>query len=185
MKRLDELPVWSLVCLFIHKDHRGQGMAAGMIAAAMDYAERGLIAPPYLFAFVLGQTGALPATPKNLLFLSESIPNDAHWCVAGHGGHAELVRRELDLAALPRLQVDCLHRYRLAVDDQLRDAAAGDALDVRSADAPILFIPLDGKILVLKVWTKDCVFDGQHHVGRGAFLCGHRRPVAWQRDHAG
>jgi 3-keto-5-aminohexanoate cleavage enzyme len=59
----------------------------GMIANALVYAERGLIKPPFLFSFVLGQIGALPATPKNLLFLSESIPANAHWCVAGHGGH--------------------------------------------------------------------------------------------------
>ncbi|MBN1583497.1 MAG: 3-keto-5-aminohexanoate cleavage protein [Anaerolineae bacterium] len=70
---------------------------AGMIATAMAYARQGLIEPPYLFAFVLGQTGALPATPKNLLFLSESIPPDASWCVAGHGGH------DLDMSALAML----------------------------------------------------------------------------------
>lgn len=59
----------------------------GMIANALALAERGWIDPPYLFAFVLGQEGALPATAKNLLFLSETIPRGSLWCVAGHGGH--------------------------------------------------------------------------------------------------
>jgi 3-keto-5-aminohexanoate cleavage enzyme len=59
----------------------------GMIANTLALADRGLIAPPFLFSFVLGQPGAMPATPKNLLFLSESIPADAVWCAAGHGGH--------------------------------------------------------------------------------------------------
>jgi 3-keto-5-aminohexanoate cleavage enzyme len=59
----------------------------GMIANAMNQVEKGRITPPYLFSFVLGQQGALPATPKNLLFLSESIPAESFWAVAGHGGY--------------------------------------------------------------------------------------------------
>jgi 3-keto-5-aminohexanoate cleavage enzyme len=60
---------------------------AGMIANALALAEQGLLSPPLLFSFVLGQTGAMAATPKNLFFLSESIPPGASWAVAGHGGH--------------------------------------------------------------------------------------------------
>ena len=60
---------------------------AGMIANAVALADKGLLSAPLLFSFVLGQTGALPATPKNLFFLSESIPPTAVWAAAGHGGH--------------------------------------------------------------------------------------------------
>jgi 3-keto-5-aminohexanoate cleavage enzyme len=60
---------------------------AGMIANTLALADQGLISPPLLFSFVLGQPGAMSATPKNLLFLSESIPADAAWSAAGHGGH--------------------------------------------------------------------------------------------------
>lgn len=59
---------------------------AGMIANAVALAEAGWIAAPLLFGFVLGQRGALPATPKNLLFLSETIPAGSLWGVVGHGG---------------------------------------------------------------------------------------------------
>ena len=59
----------------------------GMISNVIPYINDGLIQPPYLFGFVLGQQGALPATPKNLLFLSESLPANSHWSVVGHGGH--------------------------------------------------------------------------------------------------
>ncbi|MFH1086833.1 MAG: 3-keto-5-aminohexanoate cleavage protein [Chloroflexota bacterium] len=59
---------------------------AGMIANTMRLAERGWIAAPMLFSFVLGQPGALPATPNNLLFVSESLPAGSVWGVAGHGG---------------------------------------------------------------------------------------------------
>jgi 3-keto-5-aminohexanoate cleavage enzyme len=59
----------------------------GMIANAMRYAEQGLIEKPYLFSFVLGQVGALPATAKNLLHLAETVPPGSIWGVLGHGGH--------------------------------------------------------------------------------------------------
>jgi 3-keto-5-aminohexanoate cleavage enzyme len=60
---------------------------AGMIASSMALAEEGWIGLPYLFSFVLGQTGALPANAKNLLFLSETVPAGSLWSAAGHGGH--------------------------------------------------------------------------------------------------
>jgi 3-keto-5-aminohexanoate cleavage enzyme len=59
----------------------------GMIANSLELAREGWIEPPFLFTFVLGQRGAMPATPRNLLFLSETIPDGSLWCVAGHGGH--------------------------------------------------------------------------------------------------
>jgi GNAT superfamily N-acetyltransferase len=37
LRRIDELPVWSIVCLFIHKDHRGQGISLQMIRGAKEY----------------------------------------------------------------------------------------------------------------------------------------------------
>jgi len=58
----------------------------GMIANALRLAEQGWIRPPSLFTFALGQAGAMPATPKNLLYLSEIIPAGAMWGVIGHGG---------------------------------------------------------------------------------------------------
>lgn len=60
---------------------------AGMITNALRLVEQGWIEAPFLFAFVLGQVGAMPASPKNLLFLSESVPVGSMWTVVGHGGH--------------------------------------------------------------------------------------------------
>ena len=60
---------------------------AGMVANTLRLMDRGWITAPLFFTFVLGQEGAMPATPKNLLFLSEFIPTGSLWCVAGHGGH--------------------------------------------------------------------------------------------------
>jgi GNAT superfamily N-acetyltransferase len=38
LKRLDDQPVWSLVCLYVHKGFRAQGLARALIRGAVDYA---------------------------------------------------------------------------------------------------------------------------------------------------
>lgn len=57
----------------------------GMVANALGLVDRGLAEPPLHFDFVLGSRGSMPALPKNLLFLSESIPPGSTWTVAGIG----------------------------------------------------------------------------------------------------
>lgn len=58
----------------------------GMIQNVLDRAEKGWIEPPFLFTFALGLQGAMPASPKNLLFLSETAPKGSLWTVAGYRG---------------------------------------------------------------------------------------------------
>ncbi len=57
----------------------------GMIANAQTLAAKGLATEPLHFDFVLGSRGSLPATAKNLLYLSETIPPGSTWTVAGIG----------------------------------------------------------------------------------------------------
>lgn len=40
LKRLDDQPVWSLVCFFIHKAYRDQGVGQALIEAAVQYVKR-------------------------------------------------------------------------------------------------------------------------------------------------
>ena len=37
-KRVDDVPVWSIVCFFVHREHRGEGLVAALIQAAADFA---------------------------------------------------------------------------------------------------------------------------------------------------
>jgi 3-keto-5-aminohexanoate cleavage enzyme len=60
---------------------------SAMISTSLELIHNGLIVSPFLFSFVLGQKGAMPASARNLMFLSESLPPESYWCVAGHGGH--------------------------------------------------------------------------------------------------
>lgn len=66
---------------------------AGMVANALWLAGKGLVDVPLHFDFVLGVPGGLPASVKNLLFLSELIPPGSTWTVAGIGS------RQLAMAA--------------------------------------------------------------------------------------
>jgi GNAT superfamily N-acetyltransferase len=38
-KRIDEQPVWSAICFFIHKDYRHTGVSSELLMAAVDYAK--------------------------------------------------------------------------------------------------------------------------------------------------
>ncbi|KAF0196351.1 MAG: hypothetical protein FD169_968 [Bacillota bacterium] len=66
----------------------------GMIQNALNLVKKGLLSEPVHFDFVMGVPGALPGTPKNLMHLIESIPQNATWTVAGIG------RAELPLAVM-------------------------------------------------------------------------------------
>ncbi len=67
---------------------------AGMIDNALRLVDRGLVARPLHFDFVLGLPGGQGATARTLIFLSESIPADSTWTVAAMG------RWQLPMAAL-------------------------------------------------------------------------------------
>lgn len=60
---------------------------AGMIESALRLLKKGLIAGHLHFNFVLGVPGGIPATAKNLLLLTESIPRGSTWTVCGIGRH--------------------------------------------------------------------------------------------------
>jgi 3-keto-5-aminohexanoate cleavage enzyme len=57
----------------------------GMIANALMLVDKGLATLPLHFDFVLGSRGSFPASARNLIFLSESIPLGSTWTVAGIG----------------------------------------------------------------------------------------------------
>jgi GNAT superfamily N-acetyltransferase len=40
LKRVDDQPVWSVVCFFVARSHRRQGLATRLLEAAVEYAER-------------------------------------------------------------------------------------------------------------------------------------------------
>ncbi|HHV94848.1 MAG TPA: 3-keto-5-aminohexanoate cleavage protein [Firmicutes bacterium] len=57
----------------------------GMIETALQLFQEGLLEDPLLFNFALGFPGAMPATVKGCLYLSELVPDGAHWSVLHHG----------------------------------------------------------------------------------------------------
>jgi 3-keto-5-aminohexanoate cleavage enzyme len=59
---------------------------AGMMATAVRFFSRGLLAPPVHFDFVLGVPGAMPADLDSLLYLKSRLPEGCTFSVAGIGG---------------------------------------------------------------------------------------------------
>lgn len=59
----------------------------GMINNALFLEKKGFIKGPLHFDFVLGAPGSMPASVRNLVFLADSIPENATWTVAGIGRH--------------------------------------------------------------------------------------------------
>lgn len=66
----------------------------GMIDNAMKLSKKGLLDGPLHFNIVLGVNGAMSATPRDLVFMVDSLPKDATWCATGIG------KSEFDLAAV-------------------------------------------------------------------------------------
>jgi len=59
----------------------------GMVDTALRLLRQGHIMPPMHFNFVMGSAGGISAEPRDLLFMSESIPADATFTVSGIGRH--------------------------------------------------------------------------------------------------
>lgn len=59
----------------------------GMVDMALRLHKRGHIHGPLHFNFVLGVNGGITATPRDLLFLAESIPHGSSFTVTGIGRH--------------------------------------------------------------------------------------------------
>jgi 3-keto-5-aminohexanoate cleavage enzyme len=69
---------------------------AGMVDTLRWLLAEGHLRAPYHVQFVLGVPGGLSASERNLVFLVESMPEPAHWSVAGIGRH-ELPMAEVAL----------------------------------------------------------------------------------------
>lgn len=66
----------------------------GAVATAERLVELGLLDPPLHFDLVMGVPGGVPATPRHLMCLVDSLPAGSTWTVAGIGRH------QLPMAAL-------------------------------------------------------------------------------------
>lgn len=59
----------------------------GMVDSAIRLNKKGYIKSPMHFDFVLGVNGGMSATPRDLLYMVESIPKESTFTVAGLGRH--------------------------------------------------------------------------------------------------
>ncbi len=57
----------------------------GHLHNATPFIDMGLLKPPYVFSFVMGVMGGIPATTENLVHQARSVPPGSHWQVIGIG----------------------------------------------------------------------------------------------------
>ena len=85
----------------------------GMIGNCLRLRDRGLLAPPLHFQFVLGAAGGAPATPKALLQMVEAIPEGSTWSSIGIGtGHIPIILATLALGGHVRVGLEDNIYYR-------------------------------------------------------------------------
>jgi 3-keto-5-aminohexanoate cleavage enzyme len=58
---------------------------SGMVVTALSYLERGAVAAPAHFQFVLGAPTGMPATAESLVYLTRLLPDAATWSAIGIG----------------------------------------------------------------------------------------------------
>ncbi|GAB4245167.1 MAG: 3-keto-5-aminohexanoate cleavage protein [Thermoleophilia bacterium] len=88
----------------------------GFIANALKYVEDGLFQPPLHFQFVLGVPGAMPATPRNLVHLVDTIPAGSTWSVIGIGkGHLPMATMAIHMGGHVRVGMEDNVYYRKGV----------------------------------------------------------------------
>jgi len=94
LRRIDERPVWSIVCFFILKEERGRGIAAALLDAALDYvrAQGGTLVEAYPPA---EQADRIPESEGYMGL--EAMYEQAGFSIALRpAGRRLIMRRELD-----------------------------------------------------------------------------------------
>lgn len=80
---------------------------AAMLYNAIYLSKKGMLAAPMHINLVLGVPGSLPASPKNLFFLYESLPENCTWTITAIGRqHVELSTIALALGGHVRVGIE-------------------------------------------------------------------------------
>jgi len=80
---------------------------AAMLFNAVHLAKKGLVAAPMQINLVLGVPGSLPATPANLFFLYQNLPEGCTWTITAIGRqHVELSAMALTLGGNVRVGIE-------------------------------------------------------------------------------
>src|SRR5262245_6680289 len=96
LRRVDEVPVWSISCFYVRRSHRGQGVKSGLIAAAVKAARRARA--PALEAYPVDTDQ--PASTSNLFTGTASAFTRAGFrTVARRAPHRPIMRYDLERIA--------------------------------------------------------------------------------------
>lgn len=97
LRRVDEVPVWSLSCLYVRKGYRRRGITSALIAAAIEAAKRA--GAPALEAFPLDATKSPSATGTGF---ASTFARAGFRTIARHVPQRPIMRYELTAAGKKR-----------------------------------------------------------------------------------
>ena len=95
---------------------------AGMINNAVFLAKKCHLTTPLHFNFVVGAPGSMPATFRNLVFLSDSIPAGSTWTVSGIG------KAQIPMAAAAVIMGG---HARVGIEDNMRNPDGSPTINVK------------------------------------------------------
>lgn len=108
LKRIDAMPVWSVVCFFVSKDFRGKGLTPVLLRAAVDYAvQHG--------AWIIEGYPVAPKTPR--------IPAAFAWT-----GLASALRQAGFVEVLRRSETGPIMRYEVSPSFHSLPAGGGKSI---------------------------------------------------------
>ena len=101
-KRIDDQPVWSIVCFFIDRGARGRGVMHALVAGAVEYARRH--GARVIEAYPQDIQGRRPSADAAFVGLLPVFEQAGFVEVARHVPNRPLVRLVLEVGATPRLK---------------------------------------------------------------------------------
>ena len=94
LKRIDDEPVWSIVCFFVHRTYRRQGLARALINAAVKYA--GSQGAHIIEAYPTSARGRDLPPVSSFMGVPELFAKNGFSVVADPSENRQVMRRSLD-----------------------------------------------------------------------------------------
>jgi GNAT superfamily N-acetyltransferase len=101
LKRVDEQPVWSIVCFFIAKAYRGKGISSLLVTAAINYARENGV--QVVEAYPFNTTSRDCLLPERYMGVLSTFQKAGFRLAADRGGQRLVMRLDAHSASLPDL----------------------------------------------------------------------------------
>lgn len=102
LKRVDEQPVWSIVCFFISQPYREEGLSGKLVEAAIDYTRQN--GASIIEAYPINTTSDHCQPPERYMGVLSTFQKAGFRTVADRGGKRIIMRLDMKQPEVPSLQ---------------------------------------------------------------------------------